>query len=52
MKNCDFFWRWSQCPVRPASLLFLQIRSAARSGSWDLGKNRRRIEEIRKEFKK
>jgi uncharacterized protein (DUF1499 family) len=30
----------------------IQIRSAARSGWWDLGKNRRRIEEIRKEFEK
>jgi uncharacterized protein (DUF1499 family) len=30
----------------------IQIRSAARSGWWDLGKNRRRIEEIRKEFER
>jgi uncharacterized protein (DUF1499 family) len=30
----------------------IQIRSGARSGWWDLGKNRRRIEEIRKEFEK
>jgi uncharacterized protein (DUF1499 family) len=30
----------------------IHVRSAARSGWWDLGKNRRRIEEIRKEFEK
>lgn len=28
----------------------IQIRSAARSGHWDLGKNRRRLEEIRGEY--
>ena len=28
----------------------IQIRSAARLGYWDLGKNRRRLEEIRREF--
>ncbi len=28
----------------------IQIRSAARVGYWDLGKNRRRMEEIRREF--
>ena len=28
----------------------IQVRSAARVGYWDLGKNRRRLEEIRKEF--
>ena len=26
------------------------VRSAARSGYWDLGKNRRRLEEIRQQF--
>ena len=30
----------------------IHLRSAARFGWWDLGKNRRRIEEIRKEFEK
>ena len=28
----------------------IHIRSASRSGYWDLGKNRRRLEAIRKEF--
>jgi uncharacterized protein (DUF1499 family) len=28
----------------------IQLRSAARSGYWDLGKNRRRLEEIRAEY--
>lgn len=28
----------------------IHVRSAARTGYWDLGKNRRRLEEIRKEF--
>lgn len=28
----------------------IQVRSAARLGYWDLGKNRRRMEEIRKAF--
>ncbi len=28
----------------------IQVRSAARVGYWDLGKNRRRMEEIRREF--
>ncbi len=28
----------------------IQVRSAARVGYWDLGKNRRRLEEIRREF--
>ncbi len=28
----------------------IQVRSAARAGYWDLGKNRRRMEEIRREF--
>jgi uncharacterized protein (DUF1499 family) len=28
----------------------IQVRSAARLGYWDLGKNRRRLEEIRGEF--
>lgn len=28
----------------------IQVRSAARTGYWDLGKNRRRLEEIRTEF--
>jgi uncharacterized protein (DUF1499 family) len=28
----------------------IHIRSAARCGYWDLGKNRSRLEEIRKEF--
>lgn len=28
----------------------IQIRSAARVGYWDMGKNRRRLEEIRKEY--
>lgn len=28
----------------------IQWRSAARSGYWDLGKNRRRLEEIRRQF--
>lgn len=28
----------------------IQIRSAARSGYWDLGKNRRRLEEIRRQL--
>lgn len=30
----------------------IQIRSAARTGYWDLGKNRRRLEEIRGEYSK
>jgi uncharacterized protein (DUF1499 family) len=30
----------------------IQIRSAARSGYWDMGKNRRRLEEIRGEYYK
>jgi uncharacterized protein (DUF1499 family) len=30
----------------------IQIRSAARLGYWDLGKNRRRLEEIRSEYSK
>lgn len=30
----------------------VQIRSAARLGYWDLGKNRSRMEEIRREFEK
>jgi len=30
----------------------IQIRSAARSGYWDMGKNRRRLEEIRGEYSK
>jgi len=29
----------------------IHIRSASRSGYWDFGKNRRRIEEVRKEYK-
>ena len=29
----------------------IQIRSASRVGYWDFGKNRRRMEEIRKEFR-
>jgi uncharacterized protein (DUF1499 family) len=28
----------------------IQVRSAARTGYWDLGKNRRRMEDIRREF--
>ena len=28
----------------------IQLRSAARTGYWDLGKNRRRMEEIRRQF--
>jgi uncharacterized protein (DUF1499 family) len=28
----------------------IQIRSASRAGYWDFGKNRRRLEKIRKEF--
>lgn len=28
----------------------IHLRSAARSGYWDMGKNRRRLEEIRQEF--
>ena len=28
----------------------IQLRSAARSGYWDIGKNRRRLEEIRGEY--
>lgn len=28
----------------------IHVRSASRSGYWDLGKNRRRLEEIRREF--
>lgn len=28
----------------------IQLRSAARTGYWDLGKNRRRLEEIRREL--
>ena len=30
----------------------IQVRSAARVGYWDLGKNRRRMEEIRQEFQR
>ena len=30
----------------------IQIRSAARVGYWDLGKNRSRVEEIRRDFEK
>jgi uncharacterized protein (DUF1499 family) len=30
----------------------IQIRSAARLGYWDMGKNRRRMEEIRQEYSK
>ena len=30
----------------------IHVRSAARAGWWDLGKNRRRIEEIRKELER
>jgi len=30
----------------------IHVRSASRSGYWDLGKNRQRIEEIRREFLK
>ncbi len=30
----------------------IQVRSAARVGYWDLGKNRRRLEEIRGEFQR
>ena len=36
--------------VLDASRGLIQIRSAARTGYWDLGKNRRRMEEIRKSF--
>jgi uncharacterized protein (DUF1499 family) len=35
-------------PDRPSGLI--QLRSAARTGYWDLGKNRRRLEEIRGEY--
>jgi uncharacterized protein (DUF1499 family) len=31
--------------------MVIHIRSAARSGYWDLGKNRRRMEEIRRQYR-
>lgn len=36
--------------VLDAAAGMIQWRSAARSGYWDLGKNRRRLEEIRRQF--
>jgi uncharacterized protein (DUF1499 family) len=36
--------------VLDGSQSLIQWRSAARSGYWDLGKNRRRLEEIRQSF--
>jgi len=36
--------------VLDAANSLIRIRSAARIGYWDLGKNRRRMEEIRKSF--
>jgi uncharacterized protein (DUF1499 family) len=35
-----------------APISVIQVRSAARVGYWDLGKNRRRMEEIRQQFKR
>jgi len=36
--------------VLDKSEMVIHVRSAARSGYWDLGKNRHRVEEIRQEF--
>ena len=38
--------------VLDAPISVIQVRSAARVGYWDLGKNRRRMEEIRQQFKR
>ena len=38
--------------VRDPTRHVIQVRSASRLGYWDFGKNRRRMEEIRKDFLK
>jgi uncharacterized protein (DUF1499 family) len=38
--------------VLDADNKIIHIRSASRAGYWDFGKNRRRLEEIRKEFRR